>query len=91
VSGGPGGSLGNTREPTSIQRVVPFLVPCNHSYHPSTRSGQLQFDDAEDLVGTLEDRLRDLAARQRSAWVKLGPIVFPGRVYQQTGDAGGTA
>lgn len=84
---------------------IPRLVFTRSDVQPSERAGRLndwlrsirnqvstrEFDDAEDLVDALRDRLRDLAARQRSTWVKLGLIVFPGRVHQQTGDVGGTA
>lgn len=87
------------------RRSIPRLVFTRSDVQASSRAGKLndwlrsiqsqvstrEFSDADDLVGSLETRLRDLAARQRSAWVKLGPIVFPGRVHQRAGEAGGTA
>lgn len=87
------------------QRSILRLVFTRSDIQPNERAGRLndwlgsirnqvstrEFGGTEDLVGALQDRLRDLAARQLSAWIKLGSIVFPGRVHQQTGDVGGRA
>ena len=43
-----------------------------------------KFTDANGLVCKLERRLRELASQQETTWLKLGPIVFPGRVRQVT-------
>lgn len=87
------------------RRSIPRLVFTCSDVQPSERAGRLndwlgsiqsevstrEYDDAEELVESLVARLRDLAAQQRSAWVKLGSIVFPGRVHQRAGEFGGTA
>lgn len=85
-------------------RAIPRLVFTRSIGDAGKRAGRLNdwldsmrtqvatrdFDEAEDLVGTLKMRLQDIAARQLSAWIKLGPIVFPGRVRQESSDMGGT-
>lgn len=86
-------------------RSIPRLVFTHSSVERAERDGRLNdlldsmrsrvstrdFADSEELVDVLEGRLRDLAARQLSAWVKLGQIVFPGRVCQESGERGGTS
>ena len=49
-----------------------------------------RYADAIELCAQLEARLREFAAQQESLWLKLGPLVFPGRVTTQRG-AGGAA
>lgn len=86
------------------QRAIPRLVFTLSEVNRGDRDGRLndwlqsmqsevstrKFRDREKLVESLEARLRAIAARQMSAWIKLGPIVFPGRVHQQFGDSGAT-
>lgn len=43
-----------------------------------------RYADGAELVRLLEDRLREIAGAQETPWVKLGDIVFPGHVRQQT-------
>lgn len=47
-----------------------------------------KYSDPDELVAQLEKRLREIASAQESPWVKLGPIVFPGRVHRHS--TGGT-
>ena len=41
------------------------------------------YSSPEDLCSRLEDQLREMAAKQESLWLKLGPLVFPGRVSER--------
>lgn len=47
------------------------------------------YADTADLEGQLERQCRELAAREESLWLKLGPLVFPGQVHQRR--TGGSA
>lgn len=42
----------------------------------------------EDLTRALERRFREMASAQATPWIKLGPIVFPGRVLRRGGYQG---
>src|SRR5207248_2226686 len=42
-----------------------------------------------DLVAQLDARLREMAARGERLWVKLGSVVFPGRVTTRFEGVGG--
>lgn len=47
-----------------------------------------QFTAPEELTRTLELRLREIAGAQATPWIKLGQIVFPGRVLRRGGYQG---
>lgn len=42
-----------------------------------------KYKNPDDLCRQLEHQLREMAARQESLWLKLGPLVFPGRISQR--------
>jgi hypothetical protein len=43
-----------------------------------------RFSNEEDLLRQLDQRLREMASYQETPWLKLGPIVVPGTVEQQS-------
>ncbi len=45
------------------------------------------FDTSSDLTAQLDARLRDMAAQSERIWIKLGSLIFPGRVTSQMGSA----
>ena len=47
------------------------------------------FGSAETLVDKLEARLREQAARSERPWIKLGNLVFPGKVTSNLNSTGG--
>jgi hypothetical protein len=47
------------------------------------------FSSTSDLVAQLDARLREMAARGERLWVKLGGIIFPGRVVTKFEGGGG--
>lgn len=47
-----------------------------------------QYRSPEDLTAALEARLRETASGQATPWVKLGQLVFPGRVQRRGGSQG---
>lgn len=49
-------------------------------YHEVSGSS---YADAERLKSQLERQFRELAAREESLWIKLGPLIFPGQVRQR--------
>lgn len=65
---------------------------------PSQRDGRLnawvsslyhkvsggRYEDTSELVEQLRRRLREIASAQESPWIKLGPIVFPGRAQRRS-------
>jgi len=52
------------------------------SLHNEVSAGR--YADPQDLVTQLERRLREVASAQEAVWVKLGPLVFPGKVARRT-------
>ncbi len=42
-----------------------------------------RYRDPVDLTQILEQRLRETASAQESPWIKLGPIIFPGKVRKR--------
>ncbi|MDX6577315.1 MAG: hypothetical protein QOE96_3268 [Blastocatellia bacterium] len=46
------------------------------------------FANANDLVGQLDARLREMAARSERLWIKLGALVFPGIVNSRFDNRG---
>jgi len=77
---------------------VPRLLFERDNVGPSDRDGRLndwlkslhseisgaQFSSPYDLVAKLDRRFREIAGAQENYWVKLGPLVFPGSVHQQS-------
>jgi hypothetical protein len=47
-----------------------------------------QYHTADDLTRALESRLREMASAQATPWIKLGELVFPGRVVRRGGTQG---
>jgi hypothetical protein len=47
-----------------------------------------QYRSPEDLTAALEARLREMASAQATPWIKLGQLVFPGRVRRRSGSQG---
>jgi len=47
-----------------------------------------QYRSPEDLIAALEVRLREMASAQATPWIKLGQLVFPGRVRRRGGSQG---
>jgi hypothetical protein len=43
-----------------------------------------RFSNEQELLGQLEQRLREVASYQETPWLKLGPIVVPGTVDQHS-------
>jgi uncharacterized protein DUF4062 len=43
-----------------------------------------RYATVEELVASLDRRLRELASQQESYWIKLGSLVFPGSVFQRS-------
>jgi hypothetical protein len=76
---------------------IPRLLFVRSDVSSAARSGKLnewmrelynevagaQYDTPASLCAQLEQQLRETAARQESLWLKLGPLVFPGRVAQR--------
>lgn len=46
------------------------------------------FATADDLIAQLESQFRDLAARSERVWIKLGNLIFPGKVVSQSSASG---
>jgi hypothetical protein len=44
------------------------------------------YADPDDLAAQLEARLREIADAQETPWIKLGPIVFPGKVRRRSAE-----
>ena len=84
------------------ERHVPRLLFVQAGLEGPARAGRLndwlrelynelagaQYRDATDLCAQLEQRLREVAAEQESFWLKLGPLVFPGRVVERRSSSG---
>lgn len=47
-----------------------------------------QYRTPGELITALEARLRELASAQATPWIKLGQLVFPGRVLRRGGSQG---
>lgn len=47
------------------------------------------FDSSETLVGRLDAQLREVAAQSERTWIKLGNLVFPGKVKTNFGTTRG--
>jgi hypothetical protein len=76
------------------ERRIPRLLFTLGTISESDRDGRLNdwlrslhnelsgasFTTASDLVGQLDSRLREMAARGERLWIKLGTLVFPGVV-----------
>lgn len=84
------------------ERQIPRLLFVRAQIRDAARAGRLndwlrelyqelaaaQYRNPEDLCLQLEQRLRELAGQQESLWLKLGPVVFPGRVSERRSSNG---
>ncbi len=78
----------------AAERRIPRLLFTLGTVNDADRDGRLNdwlrslrnelsgasFATANDLVGQLDARLREMAARSERLWIKLGALVFPGIV-----------
>ncbi|MGI8547450.1 MAG: DUF4062 domain-containing protein [Gemmatimonadaceae bacterium] len=78
------------------ERDIPRLLFVRADVNDSARDGKLNdwlrclygelsgatYSSSEDLCAQLEQQLREIAATQELLWLKLGSLVFPGRVSE---------
>lgn len=84
------------------ERGIPRLLMEKSDVERSQRDGYLnrwigslyneisggQYQSPEDLTRALEVRFREMASAQATPWIKLGQVVFPGRVARRGGYQG---
>lgn len=87
----------------AAERKIPRLLFTLSTVKAAERDGRLNdwlnslyreisgasFATADDLIAQLESQFRDLAARSERVWIKLGNMIFPGKVVSQS-NAGGS-
>jgi hypothetical protein len=85
------------------ERAIPRLLFVKSDVVPSDRDGRLNdwlgslrsevstgsFINTQDLCAAIEAQLRAMAAQQETPWIKLGRLVFPGRVSRRATRTGG--
>jgi len=67
-------TLGTVNDPDRDGRLNDWLRSLRNELSGAS------FATANDLVGQLDARLREMAARSERLWIKLGALVFPGIV-----------
>jgi hypothetical protein len=86
----------------AAERKIPRLLFTLSTVKPSDRDGRLNhwlnsmyselsgaaFATPEEVIAQLESQLRDLAARSERMWIKLGNLIFPGKVASQSSSSG---
>lgn len=87
----------------AAERKIPRLLFTPAGIQSSERDGRLNdwlnslyneisgatFTTTDDLVAQLDARLREMAAQAERIWVKLGSLIFPGKVTTSFGITGG--
>ncbi len=82
----------------AAERKITRLLFTLSTVKPSDRDGRLNdwlnslyrelsgaaFATPEDVITLLESQLRELAARSERVWIKLGNMIFPGKVVSQS-------
>lgn len=86
----------------AVERKTPRLLFLLDSIKDSERDGRLNdwllslykeisgasFSTPENIVAQLDARLREMAAQSSLIWIKLGNLIFPGRVKSNFGVSG---
>jgi Domain of unknown function (DUF4062) len=86
----------------AAEQKIPRLLFTLSTVKPSDRDGRLNdwlnslyrelsgasFATSEDVIAQLESQMRDLAARSERMWIKLGNLIFPGKVASQPRSSG---
>jgi hypothetical protein len=86
----------------AAERKIPRLLFTLSTVKAAERDGRLNdwlnslyreisgagFATTEELLAQLEAQLRELAARSERVWIKLGNLIFPGKVVSQSSAVG---